>query len=413
MNQIPVSDQPFWLYFVAVLFSMTGVNLFIYSQGWYILDISSSKLSVGLSWSLFFTPGFLIFPILGKMLDSHYLPKLLIGFEFARATALILFITLLYYRPSLYLVYLMSAVIGLLFSVFYPSTYVVLKKIVPAEKMTQFSHLFELAIQISSSASILMAGFLYNKLGFFILMLIASVLLILAGLLVMQLRFASNGHSEKIEFLREYKNFFTLVIHSGRNRLIEPRKHLFGIFHLFPQNIIMALNIPLLLYVYETMSKGPVEYGILDALFGFAAMFASLFWAKYYIIGQKRLLLILMPLFSAITFVWIGAASAFGYLPYVLFFVLALFLMSTKIQCRASALNMIPKDAVGQLSCLYQTVSYITTLILAFLLSYLCQYTEINTIFFLLAGLLFLFTLLIGWISTGNRTFFKAVTTTL
>jgi MFS family permease len=114
--------QSYWIYFFAVMFSLIGINLFIYSQGWYVLDISGSKLSVGLSWSLFFTPGLFLLPVVGKLLDSEGAKKVLLFFEFGRAAVLFTFIPVLYLVPTVHMVYIMSAIFGLFFCTFYQET---------------------------------------------------------------------------------------------------------------------------------------------------------------------------------------------------------------------------------------------------------------------------------------------------
>lgn len=393
-----ISKNQYWVYFFAVMSSLIGINLFVYTQGWYVLDISGNNLSVGLSWSLFFTPGLFLLPILGKLLDSSHVKGVLVAFEFLRAAILIIFIPILYFFPKIYVVYLMSAFFGFFFATFYPSIYVVLKRIVPDDMISKYSHMFELSIQIASSVSILISGFLYKKIGFFSLTALGAAFIFISAFLMYTLKLDKNiSQKQSFSLLSEYKNFFGLFKEMLKSEKQTKRDYLFGIFHQFPQNITMAANIPLLLYVYETMHKGPVEYGILDALVGVAAMFAGIFWTRYYKISQRRALVILMPFLTGLSFFSIGLIPAKFILPYILFYIMATFLTSAKIQCRAAVLKTTSKEMIGRLTSLYQTVSYILTLSLAFLLSYLSQCMAVQNVFFVLGAFMFVFVIFLSW----------------
>ena len=91
----------------------------------------------------------------------------------------------------------MSACFGAVFSTFYPSIYVVLKRIVPQKEISRYSHLFELSIQIASAISILLSGFLYELLGFFVLTTIGSVALIISGYMISKLTFEKKRETER------------------------------------------------------------------------------------------------------------------------------------------------------------------------------------------------------------------------
>lgn len=393
-----VDSRQYWVYFFAVMFSLIGINLFVYSQGWYALDLSGNKLSVGLAWSLFFTPGIFLLPVIGSLLDSDKLKKVMLFFEFGRAFILLAFIPILYYTPNVYILYLMSACFGLFFSTFYPSIYVVLKKIISDEVISKYSHLFETSIQIASSVSILIAGMLYKKIGFFNLVALGALFLISSGVLMLTLKFNATNKNTHFSLINEYKSFFNLFGNVFQNKVLEKKQFLFGIFHQFPQNIIFATNIPLLLYVYETMKKGPFEYGILDALVGVVAMIIGMFWTKYYLYSQKKNLVLLMSLFASISFFAIGWVPATGVLPYIMFCFMAAFLVSTKIQCRAAILKSTPAELMGRLTSFYQVITYFITLSLAFFLSFLCQQIKVQSVFLLISLFVFLFFLFLSWV---------------
>jgi len=387
------SHSDYWLYFFSILLSLVGIDLFVYTQGWYVLQLTGDNLSVGFSWSIFFTPSLLFLPIMGKMLDSPNVKKVLMGFEFAKAAILLLFIPLLYLLPNVHLVYLMSALFGIFFATFYPSIYVVLKKVAPSEATAKYSHLFELSIQIASVLAMALAGLLYNALGFLTLAGMGGILLICSGLLISKIKIKSLDDSNSFRLLQEYRNFISLVrtVFSRKDNS-NKRLYLFGVFHQFPQNIVLAVNIPILLYVYQVMQKGPMEYGILDGVAGFAALLTGLFWTRFYKSGQSRWLMLCMPLLTAFSFVLIAIIHPVSIVPYLAFFLMSAFLTSSKIQCRAAVLLATPAEVMGKLTTFYQTISYAVMIILAFSTSYLCHTMSISRVFVVFAILMAAFT---------------------
>lgn len=405
------TNRNFLIYFFIIVLSLAGINLFIYTQSWYVMEISSSKLSVGLAWSIFFTPGLFLLPILGKVLDHYNLNKMLSFFDYSRAIILLIFIPILKMTESVYTVYILSAFIGFLFASFYPSIYVVLKRVIPEEKLAKFSHLIELAIQISSATSIIFAGYLYESIGFIKLMLVAVCLLLVSGFLYRYMHIPNDNEIEPLEIKVLFKNSFMNLIYTIKkffdNSLdkYERNSYLFGLVHLFPQALIMSMNILIVLYVYEVMIKGPVEYGFLDSCIGFAAILASGVWAKYNKLSTNKNMIIVMLIFSMILFISIGILPANTLLPYGLFFLLGFFITSVKMQNRAAVLKITSNNIIGELVSIYQIINYIVTLTLAFIFSYLLQFYNVRELFIFLGVFILFYTIIIWCVYTPNRNY--------
>lgn len=405
------TNRNFLIYFFIIVLSLAGINLFIYTQSWYVMEISSSKLSVGLAWSIFFTPGLFLLPILGKVLDHYNLNKMLSFFDYSRAIILLIFIPILKMTESVYTVYILSAFIGFLFASFYPSIYVVLKRVIPEEKLAKFSHLIELAIQISSAISIISAGYLYESIGFIKLMLVAVCLLLISGFLYRYMHIPNDNEIEPLEIKVLFKNSFMNLIYTIKNFFdnssdkYERNSYLFGLVHLFPQALIMSMNILIVLYVYEVMIKGPVEYGFLDSCIGFAAILASGVWAKYNKLSTNKNMIIVMLIFSMILFISIGILPANTLLPYGLFFLLGFFITSVKMQNRAAVLKITSNNIIGELVSIYQIINYIVTLTLAFIFSYLLQFYNVRELFIFLGVFILFYTIIIWCVYTPNRNY--------
>jgi MFS family permease len=397
MTPRTIENLDYWKYFFVVMLSLIGNGLFLYTQGWYVLDLTRTKLSVGLSWTTFFVPGLFFLPVMGKLLDLPSVKDFLVRLEFIKAFLLLAFIPILHFMPSRHFVYLLSGLSGVAFSVFLPSIYVVLKKILAQEQVSKYSHMLELSIQLASIASVCASGFLYKTFGFLALLGAASAAGISAGMILMTMNIPANRNGSRLRVLDEYKRFFGAFKEIRHEKSRERKMHLFGILHQFPQNVILALNIPLLLYVYETMRKGPVEYGILDGLLGGAAILTGMYWTKYYRKSQKRRLVLGMPLLSSFFLFCITFIPSAGIAPYAVFCLSFIFLTSSKIQCRAAVLIVTPAETMGRMTSFYQTASYAVMLALALGISCLCQKMPIHAVFLVLGALMMGFTLFLKW----------------
>jgi len=284
-------------YFISVILSISGIGFFLYTQGWFILNLKGSSLSVGLAWSIFFTPSIFVLPIFGKLLNSVYSKKTIVYSEFLKAFLMIVFIPIIYIWPNIYLVYLLSSLMGILFAIFIPSLFVILKNVFNDLKTVKYSHLLEISIQIGSTVSIFLSGYIYSAAGFELTLFIGGILTICSAILLMMIPINIQGKLEPIHIFKEYKEYVEFTLKSiFRNDKKCGINHLFGILHQFPQNIILILNIPLIIYVDQAMKKSSFQYGIIDASIGLVAMFCGLFWSRHFRMSQKKIFMTCMPI---------------------------------------------------------------------------------------------------------------------
>lgn len=90
-------------YFISVILSISGIGFFLYTQGWFILNLKGGSLSVGLAWSIFFTPSIFVLPIFGKLLNSVYSKKTIVYSEFLKAFLMIIFIPIIYIYGQIFI----------------------------------------------------------------------------------------------------------------------------------------------------------------------------------------------------------------------------------------------------------------------------------------------------------------------
>ncbi len=392
-------------YFISVILSISGIGFFLYTQGWFILNLKGSSLSVGLAWSMFFTPSIFVLPIFGKLLNSVYSKKTIVYSEFLKAFLMIVFIPIIYVWPNIYLVYLLSSLMGILFAIFIPSLFVILKNVFNNVKTVKYSHLLEISIQIGSAVSIFLSGYIYSAAGFELTLLIGGILTVCSALLLMMIPIDVQGKLEPIHIFKEYKEYIKFTLKS----ILKKEKkcftnHLFGILHQFPQNIILILNIPLIIYVDKAMRKSSFQYGIIDASIGLVAMLCGLFWSRHFKMSQKKIIMVCMPIGVFLLFAVIYCINPESYLVYFVFPFLGFFLCSSKIQCRAAVLTQTPSDKIGELTAFYQAATYLILIVMSFSISYLVDILSPQIIFVMLGVLMLLFSVYI-WRSYHEKIF--------
>lgn len=377
----------FWIFFAASILSLIGSNYFIFTQGWYLLYLTGSKTSVGTSWCIFFVPALLFLPLIGSLLDGPNLKKVLMRVEFAKIIIFVSFAVLLKLKPTTTLVYLMSGLYGIFFAMYFPSVYVLLKRLVPANQQTKYSHLTEASLQISNIVGVFSSGFLFQAIGFENLLLLSAgaVGLGLLGLRTLKFEVIGQTSSKKQSLFSGYKKVFGLLLgQSPETKRLDQKTTTFGFFHMFPHAIIMVSNVPLILYVSDIMHKGVREFGVIDALIGLAALGASLLWSRLHSLSERKDVYVALSLISGAVCMAALLVSPEGVSPYVWIFVFGATLVSSKVIARANLVRMVSKEQMGSYSSLFQTVGNAVMLALFALVSMLSHTFDARNLFAIL-----------------------------
>ena len=349
---------PFWIYFCSSFVSLLGSNFLLFSQGWYLLQISGSKASVGLTWSLFFLPSLLVLPFLGQIFDSPRLKAMLERLERAKIFLFVLFFGLLSFSPRPELVLLLSVLYGICFVPYHPSVYVMVKRLVPPESQARYSYFFEISLQLANIIAVLASGWLFDKFGFLTLLLLSAGFVVL-GLLglrrVDETALTLPAASAVKHTENPYRRLWTLFWkNAGPGGELERRQFWFGVFHQIPQGVILVGNVPMILYVSDVMKKGAWEFGLLDGVFGLAALLISVFWSarKNWIPNVRDNAL--MSLLGGVTIASVALIPGTGLWPYLWMTFYGALLVSNKLFARAAIVAWVPKEKMGTFSTLFQ-----------------------------------------------------------
>lgn len=355
MNQ---NLKNFWIFFTATVFSIMGLNLYIFTNGWYLLELGAERTSVATSWAIFFLPGLFLIFFSKNLMVLGRLKKSILVLEFLKALTLCLAVILFKFKASVFSVYLVSGVLGAFFVPFYPLTYAFLKELFKSSRIVKYSNISEVSFQLSGVIAMLSSGFIYKHLSFIHLTGVSAILLFVSALLISFIR-------EDLEVTSESSTTKTdLSIKSSKLTLA------FGFIHLMPQTIILLMNIPMLIYVEQVMKKGPIEYGILDACCAFSAMFVGFFWAYFSKASSRLSTLVVVGALTGVGLIIVGNFY-FDFLiyPYLIFAVLSLFTVSFKMMSRGQLMLTHTAAEVAKYSLFYQLFSNICLVAGAFLMS--------------------------------------------
>jgi hypothetical protein len=360
----------FFKFFWSTLLSLMGMSLYLFTHGWYLLELGGGKLSIGLSWAVFFLPGAFMLPVVPRLLKQFSIPKVQFTFEAAKAVMLCIAFIWLKLWPTLSAVYLFSACFGLLFAPFYPGTYALLKRLFVDTSVVKYSNLFEVSLQLSGALALFTSGFAYERAGFLGIVALSAVCLIGSCFFISKVKgpqFLSASSPES--WGETYYRFFSSL---GLVRLSDRRLWL-GLLHQVPQNAILLSNIPIMLYVGNTMKAGPKVFGYLDSLYSLVAVAVSIYWSK------KTKYTSSVPVLTALSLVGAGAYLSFAYfpavgvIPYLLMSFESLGLTSAKIMSRAVYIETCSEEFVTQYTSFFQLVSNLSLVFGAFALGALLK----------------------------------------
>ncbi|WP_451995167.1 MFS transporter [Azospirillum argentinense] len=334
--------RDYWAFFVASLLALLSVNFVVYSCGWYLLHLGSSPMSVGVSFFLFFAPGVLILPVMSTALARKGVARSLVKLQVGSASAVAAIGAWLLFIPSPAAAYILIATLGMFFGYYFPSLYVLVKRIVPTEHVPRRVAQLEVAVQLGSILGVVAAGFLFAQLGFVFLVFSSAAMALLAGFSYAHI---TPGIVDGDEHARDAQKgwAFGSTVKCLGNLLSRREARLRGWFlvcHGLPQVVVLALNIPILLYVQDTMKAGSDVYGIFDGMFGVGSMLAGFACMRFSTLFGKKVFVIALPVGTMIIIAIARYVPTDGLAPFAWIFVASFTLGVTKVQGRTLAIQL-------------------------------------------------------------------------
>ncbi len=270
--------RPYALYFAGHIVSMTGTGMQYIANGWLVLQMTHSNLSVAFVLIASTLPGVLLAPIVGVYVDRFDRKILTASMDLFRACVL-LGIPLLWWLHQLqpWHLYLMAFFLGVGDYTYNTSVLGLIREVVPAEQLLLANATTGVAAQVGGAVGAVLAGLIIIVSSPVVIMVVnAATFLFSAGCISAMRKgyrppreIRSPVHNNWQQFWRE----FTEGIDYIRNHL-----HLIALYSVML--VILAtlrtINVLLRSFAKEVLTVGPAGFGYVDSMFGVGAVVGSL-----------------------------------------------------------------------------------------------------------------------------------------
>lgn len=372
LSSIGISNIGAWIYFIAL-------NLII-------LDMTRSAFAVSILYILKPLATLLTNFWSGSLIDRINKRNLMIGLDLIRAV----FILLLPFISSLWLMYSIVLLINMAGSIFYPTSMIYMTKLVPEERRQRFNSFRSL---IGSGAFVLgpsIAGLLFMIGTPTYAILINGISLIISGVISFYLPNIEEQEKHdlsntKISFY-VLKNDWNLVIKYSRTHL-----KMMLLFFLFYFIVIMTTTIDSLEAAFskEVLHLSNTKYGFLVSIAGAGFVFGSLVNSIFTyqlkakkLIGYGSIFLSIGYIIYAFSNEFIGAVIGFALLSFALAF------SNTGFETYYQ--NRIPIEMMGRISSLFGLIQAFFVIFLTTLLGYLTNLFSLQIIVMISSIFLFM-----------------------
>jgi MFS family permease len=338
----PLGDRDFRLYFVGEVLSTAGSGLHIVALGWYLLDRTGSATSVALVWALGLGSGIFMLPFAGPLADRYPRRRLAVSADIVRLVLVGTMAALAFAgSPSLPALYVLTFVIGLAHSVFWPAITALLQEVIRPEQLNAASGLVEIVWQAGSLTGAALGGPILVRFGLGTAFAIDAATYALSALALLALHHrpapAGGRHESGIAMAREG------LAYLRRHRALAG----FGVASVIPWVATISLNVVVVAYVLDVLGLGATAYGLADMTYGAGAMVSGVLAALLVLrLGEWRAM-------TAVLVVLIGCYIALAASPatvpvfYMLLFVAGFCSSAFRVITNAYLFKVVPNDVMG------------------------------------------------------------------
>jgi len=378
----PLADRDFRLYFTGEVLSMAGSGLHIVALGWYLLDRTGSATSVALVWAIGLGSGIVMLPLAGPLADRYPRRALAVGADLARFVLVGTMAALAFAgSPSIPVLYVLTFLVGLGHSIFWPSITALLQEVIRPEQLTAASGLVEITWQVGNLTGAALGGPILVRFGLGTAFAIdaATYLASAAALLALHHRPApAEGPHES-------------GLAMARSGLAYLRRHPavagFGIASVIPWVATISLNVVIVAYVLRVMHLGATAYGLADMTYGVGAMTSGVFAA---------LLVLRLGEWAAMTAVMVALVGCYAALAaapdaiaafYGLLFLAGFCSSAFRVMTSAALFRVVPNEMMGRTSSTFLLVSLLLQVIVTLSVGPLVNHAGARGGFVLLAAI--------------------------
>jgi predicted MFS family arabinose efflux permease len=378
----PLRDRDFRLYFVGEVFSMAGSGLHAVALGWYLLERTGSATSVGLVWAVGLGSGIVMLPFAGPLADRYPRRTLAIGSDVFRLVLVAAMAALAFAgSPSIPALYVLTFLVGLGHSVFWPSITALLQEVIRPDQLTEASGLSEITWQVGNLTGAALGGPVLIAFGLGTAFAIdaATYAVSAAALLALHHRPApvEGPHPSGLAMARDG------LAYLRRHPAIAG----FGIASVIPWVATISLNVVIVSYVLDVLHLTATAYGLADMTYGVGAMASGVFAALLVTrVGEWRAMTgVMVALIGCYTV--LAATPAAVPVFYATLFLAGFCSSGFRVITTAYLFKVVPNEMMGRTSSSFLLVSMVLQVVVTLSVGPLVNHTSARGGFVLLAAI--------------------------
>ena len=394
----PLGDRDFRLYFVGEVFSMAGSGLHVVALGWYLLERTGSATSVGLVWAVGLGSGIVMLPFAGPLADRYPRRTLAIGSDVFRLILVAAMAALAYAgSPSLPVLYVLTFLVGLGHSVFWPSIMALLQEVIRPDQLTAASGLAEITWQVGNLTGAALGGPILVSFGLGTAFAIDAATYAVSALALLALHHrpapAEGPHESGLAMARAGMAYLR------RNPAVAG----FGIASVIPWVATISLNVVIVAYVLDVLHLSATAYGLADMTYGVGAMASGIFAALLVVrLGEWRAMTGVMV---ALIVCYAALAASPAAIPvfYAVLFLAGFCSSAFRVMTTAYLFKVVPNEVMGRTSSSFLLVSMILQVAVTLSVGPLINSTSARGGFVLLAAIVGIGLALLAAVAGGLR----------
>jgi Major Facilitator Superfamily len=378
----PLADRDFRLYFTGEVLSMSGSGLHIVALGWYLLSRTGSATSVGLVWALGLGAGIFMLPFAGPLADRYPRRMLAIGADVYRLVLVAGMAALAFAgSPPLPVLYVLTFLIGLGHSVFWPAITALLQEVIRPEQLTQASGLVEITWQAGNLTGAALGGPILVRFGLGTAFTIDAATYALSALALLALHHRpvppAGPHESGLRMARAGFAYLR-----GRPALAG-----FGVASVIPWVATISLNVVIVAYVLRELHLGATAYGLADMTYGAGAVASGVFAALLVLrLGEWRAMTaVMVALIAGYAALAAGPAAIGAFYP--LLFAAGFCSSAFRVITNAFLFTVVPNEFMGRASSTFLLVSMLLQVVVTLSIGPLVNGAGSRAGFALLAGI--------------------------
>ena len=399
MNPLaPLGDRDFRLYFVGEVFSMAGSGLHVVALGWYLLERTGSATSVALVWAVGLGSGIVMLPFAGPLADRYPRRTLAIGSDVFRLVLVSAMAALAYAgSPSLPVLYVLTFMVGLGHSVFWPSITALLQEVIRPDQLTAASGLAEITWQVGNLTGAALGGPILVRFGLGTAFAIDAATYVVSALALLALHHrpapAEGRHESGLAMARAGMAYLRA----------HPAVAGFGIASVIPWVATISLNVVMVSYVLDVLHLGATAYGVADMTYGVGAMASGILAALLVLrLGEWRAMTgVMVVLIACYTALAVSPAAIPVF--YAVLFLAGFCSSAFRVMTTAYLFKVVPNEVMGRTSSTFLLVSMVLQVGVTLSVGPLINHTSARGGFALLAAIVGVGLALLAAVAAGLR----------